>query len=240
MYMNEVQLYMNIYDMKPHEPLWEVIEDKTDPPELWYKEDLINDIRENGFKNQINVDPDGNIRNGNARYWVARMLLEEENDMRFLYLPVHRGYAAGMHYQYFQMRIDPELKKQASKEVIKKIYDESVDKVTLEMFQKHMNIKEEVIPSKTEFIEYELDEDNHIFLKRHWEQSSGEYTSFIMQHPKDDKQIFCLILEGHRSYEELLADDRMKDVVKPIRDEYNSKKSKWLERQMLARIKNKK
>ena len=241
-----VQLFMNIYDIKPHEPLWEFVQDKHDPPEDWDKEDLIKDIRKHGFKYQLNVDPDGNIRNGNARYWVARYLLEEEGDERFRYLPVQRNYAAGMYYQTFIGKIEKELLKplqgESKRQTAKRIHQigqELIDTVTLQIFKDFMNTKDPIIPCATEFEDYELDPDNPIFLKRHWEQSSGEYTSFVQRHPKEDKLIFALILEGHRTFQELLEDERMRPVAEDIQKKYAERKDGWVQEQLLARIRRK-
>ena len=123
------QLFMNIYDMTPNEPLWEVIEDKIPPAETWDQQDLIDSIREEGFRHQINVDPDGCIRNGNARYWVARYLLEEENDERFRYLPVQRNYATGFYLDEFKLAMAPALYETIPGES-KKAHQKRIDKVT--------------------------------------------------------------------------------------------------------------
>lgn len=255
--MSDVQLYMNIYDIKPHEPLWERITDKHDPPEDWDKVDLINSIRAEGFKYQLNVDPDGNIRNGNARYWVARYLLEEEGDERFRYLPVQRDYAAGMFNRIFNVAIEKKLLLQLEGETReqhnKRVQTDMLkvtDEITLNIFKKFMNTKDKVIPSATTFEDYEIDPDNKVFLKRHWDQSSGEYTSLLQHHPKQEKKaspthevikyVFMLVLEGHRSFEELLADERMHPIVKDIKQNYKNNKEEWENKQLLARIKREK
>lgn len=241
--MTDVQLFMNIYDIKPHEPLWERIIDKHDPPEDWDKVDLINDIRKHGMKYQLNVDPDGNIRNGNARYWIARQLLEEENDQRFLYLPVQRSYAAGMYNHMFKAEIDNSLiqpvlgESQAetnkrNREMCEKV----IDQLTVGMFKEFMNIKDTIIPCADKFEHYEIDPENEVFLKRHWDQSSGEYTSFVIQHPKEQKYVFALILEGHRSFKELLQDERLKGFAQESRNKYNDGKQEFQRGQMMARI----
>jgi hypothetical protein len=235
---------MNIYDIKPHEPLWERVQDKHDPPEDWDKEDLINDIREKGFKYQLNVGPDGNIRNGNARYWVARKLFEEEGDERFRYLPVQRSFASGMHSHKFKAEIANDLIQpvpgETQEETNKRNQElgtKVVDQASLKIFKAFMNIKDLVIPSATEFEEYEIDEENEVFLKRHWEQTSGDYTSFVMNHPKEACYVFFLILEGHRSYGEMMEDSLLKDKVVEMRERYKNGREKWLERQITAKNK---
>lgn len=240
---DDVQLFMNIYDIKPGEALWERIQDKHDPPEDWDKVDLINDIREHGMKYQLNIDPDGNIRNGNARYWVARMLLEEEGDERFRYLPVQRSFAAGMYNHMFKAEITNDLLQPAPGETQaetnkrnREMCEKVIDQLTVGMFKDFMNTKDPIIPCADTFEDYEIDPENEVFLKRHWDQSSGEYTSFVIQHPKEEKYVFALILEGHRSYEELLQDERLKDVALESRQKYSSGLDGWQKRQMMARI----
>jgi hypothetical protein len=210
---------MNIYDIKPTEPLWEVIEDNQEPKEIWFADDLKDSIRKEGFKYALNVSADGNIRNGNARYWCARQLLEEEEDQRFLYLPVEKGYAAGIYMKQFQIEMDKLPKEERTTETMNKIIDE----VTLEIFKHYMNIKSEVIPSETEFKDYEIDPDDPIFLKRHWEQSVGEYVSFVEKHPKQDKYMFFLLFERTKSYEEALKNPDTAEMMQKFKEQHKEK-----------------
>ena len=206
------QLFMNIYDITPTEPLWEVIDDKLEPKETWFKEDLIDSIRKEGFRYQLNVDPNGYIRNGNARYWVARMLLETEHDERFRFLPIQRHFATGFYHLPFKLEFAKDIVESSTKEEIQQMYDETMNKLTREMFSDFQKFKQLTIPSQTEFKEYTQNEGDPIFLTTHYERTTGDYVSFYTPHPdRPEEMMFICILEGHRSFAEAQKDERLKD-----------------------------
>jgi hypothetical protein len=67
---NERQLYMHINDIKPTETFWDEVDDRplyTEDARLWTKQEILDSIRRDGLKYQLNVDPQGNIKNGNIR-----------------------------------------------------------------------------------------------------------------------------------------------------------------------------
>lgn len=211
------QLFMDIYDITPTEPLWEVIDDKLDPPETWFQDDLINSIREEGFRYSLNVDPNGLIRNGNARYWVARKLLEEENDERFRYLPVQQNFASGMYHVPFKLEFGKDFIETLSKEEKEKLYYDTMSKLTLNMFKDFQHTKQAVFPSKTEFIEYTQHDDDPIFLTTHYERTTGDYVSFYAPHPdRKEEMFFIIILEGHRTFEQATKDPRIKEHMEKV------------------------
>ena len=103
---NQRQLFMNIYDIKPTETFWEEVDDRnlyTEDARVWTKKEILDSIRRDGLKYQLNVDPQGNIKNGNVRYWACRYLLEIEQDERFRYLPVQRNYAAAQFHKFIDL-----------------------------------------------------------------------------------------------------------------------------------------
>ena len=206
------QLFMNIYDITPTEPLWEVIDDKQEPKETWFKEDLINSIRDEGFRYQLNVDPNGYIRNGNARYWIARMLLEKEHDERFRFLPIQRHFATGLYHLPFKLQFAKDIVESSTKEEIQQLYDKTMTDLTLEMFSNFQKTKQLTIPSQTEFKDYTQKDGDPIFLTTHYERTTGDYVSFYTPHPdRPEEMIFMCILEGHRSFDEARKDERLKD-----------------------------
>jgi hypothetical protein len=235
------QLFMNIYDIIPTEPWWDVIEDKHDPPETWYKEDLLNDIRENGFSYQLNVDPNGTIRNGNGRYWAARQLLEDEHDERFRYLPVQRNFATGLYHHPFKIEIADDIKKSAPADVIQKIYDESIQQLTLKMFTDFQMLKDKSLPVATQFEEYPIDPEDPVFLKTHWEHMTGDYVSLYCPHPqREHEMVFVLILEGHRSFQEAKDDIQLTEIMEKIEEERPGAIKEFHEKQsLLVRMKKK-
>jgi hypothetical protein len=211
---------MDIYDIIPTEPLWEVIDDKLDPPETWYQDDLINSIREEGFRYSLNVDPNGLIRNGNARYWVARKLLEEENDQRFRYLPVQQNFVSGYYHVPFKLEFSKELVAAMTTEEKEKMYYDTMSDLTLKMFKEFQETKQLLIPSKTEFEEYEQAPDDPIFLTTHYDRTTGDYVSFYAPHPERQEEMFFIcILEGHRTFDQGAKDPKLKEHFdKVIRD----------------------
>ncbi len=241
--MKKRQLYMNIYDILPTEPLWDVIDDKQDPPETWTKEDLLKSLREDGFKFSLNVDPDGNIRNGNARYWCARRLLEEELDERFRFLPVQQNYAAGEYHAPFRIVFEKKVtlpKKGESLEErdnrLRTIGDKELQRVTKMMFADFMLLKQPFIDSETEFKEYPIDKENPTFLMRHWDQTVGTYSSFVFKHPEGPEMVFCIFLEGKTAVKDLPKDSPQAKVA-----EESKKRSKSLEsKRFLTRTRGRK
>ena len=210
---------MDIYDIIPTEPLWEVIDDKLPPAETWFKDELIDSIRKEGFRYSLNVDPNGLIRNGNARYWVARHLLEEENDQRFRYLPVQQNFVSGYYHVPFKLEFTKELIDKMTKEEKEKMYYETMSELTLNMFKEFQHTKQLLIPSKTEFEEYEQAEDDPIFLKTHYERTTGDYVSFYAPHPdRKEEMFFICILEGHRTFEQGASDPKLKEHFDKVID----------------------
>ena len=92
-----IQTFVHINDLIPTENWWPDVDDQLEPREFFTREELLDDIRENGFKYMIKTDEHGSIFNGNMRYWTARFLYEQENDKRFEYLPVELNHLAGVY-----------------------------------------------------------------------------------------------------------------------------------------------
>lgn len=138
---NEIQVFVNIYDLNPRETFWDIIVDNIPPFDTYTKEQLIDSIREKGFIYQLKVDEYGNIQNGNMRYWVARYLLEVENDERFRYLPVEKGAINKCHV--IRHTVAPKDKD----EIQKKVHN-------------RRNLKAPIIPSATCFKEWTAMEDD--------------------------------------------------------------------------------
>ena len=211
------QLYMSIYDINPTESFWDKVDDRPlykEDAKLWLKEELIDDIRKNGLKYQLNVDPYGNIKNGNMRYWCARYLLEQEHDTRFLYLPVQRNYAAGAFYEEFlfvldkeknlfiatdvhgKFQIQIEVDKKFLKKVLQKLrqgkpdrYDKLVDDIGEEMMKaihRHWvnQIRDLTIPSQKEFAVFEIDPIDEFRMKNFWDQQRNIWSLLFQPHPK--------------------------------------------------------
>ncbi|KKL65394.1 hypothetical protein LCGC14_2155410 [marine sediment metagenome] len=142
-----IQSYVHIYDLKPTEPLFDVMEDNRSPDsiEVWTKEGLEESIREHGVKYMIHCDSEGNIINGNARYWVCRKLFLE-GDMRFEYMAV-------------------ELAEMSGKFVIN--FEEQPDvPIAAKVFQRVLATKYTIIPNATGFQEYAIDSKNERQLDR--------------------------------------------------------------------------
>lgn len=143
-----IQAFVNIYDLKPTETLWDFIEDKRSPgaPEGWSKEELEADIRKHGILFMLHIDSDGNIFNGNARYWIARKLLEE-GDTRFQYLPVEIREMTGTFVINFEEKPSIPLAKGVLTQVL---------------MTKYL-----VIPEETKFKDYAIDSTNDRELDRY-------------------------------------------------------------------------
>ena len=189
---NDVQLYMCIYDIKPTESFWDTVDDTklyTHDAKLWTKEELIDDIRANGIKYQLNIDPEGNVKNGNMRYWCARYLLEKENDQRFLYLPVQRNYAAGAFYQEFQLR--------APKNVSQQQIDKIADELALSIHRQWVNqTRELTIKSNTNFPITKIDPIDEFRLQHFWDVQRNVWALFIQPHPRHKNNTMCFGIPG--------------------------------------------
>lgn len=193
---DDVQLFMNIYDIKPTESFWDKVDDRKlykEDARLWQKQELIDNIREHGIKYQLNVDEEGNIKNGNMRYWVARYLLEEEHDQRFLYLPVQRNYASGAFYKEFGMVIkDPHV----TQEEIDKIGD----KIAIDIHDKWINYTRELtLPSREKFAVLEIDPIDEFRMKNFWDQQRNIWQVFLQPSPNNKKTMVCFGIAGKSS-----------------------------------------
>lgn len=134
-----IQTYVNIHDITPTETFWDEVDDKVAPKEFWTRHDLIQDIKDNGFKYAIKLNKHGAIVNGNMRYWCARKLLEEGEE-RFRYLPVELEMFHGI----------------AVTQTTKPI----TDKLITSNLQSLINTKVEIIKPRTEFLEYVTSTDD--------------------------------------------------------------------------------
>lgn len=152
-----IQAVVNIYDLKPTETLWDMVEDErsADSQVGWTKEELEADIRKNGILFMLHVDSDGNIYNGNARYWIARKLLLE-GDLRFQYLPVEIREMTGTFVINFEEKPAISLAKGVLTQVL---------------MTKYL-----VIPQATKFQDYAVDSANDrdldrykYVMGRHWD-----------------------------------------------------------------------
>lgn len=152
-----IQACVHICDLKPTETLWDMVEDErsADSPEGWTKEELEADIRKNGIRFMLHIDSDGNIFNGNARYWIVRKLYLE-GDMRFMYIPVEIREMTGTFVINFEEKPSIPLAKGVLTQVL---------------MTKYL-----VIPQATKFQDYavettndrELDRYKYV-MDRHWE-----------------------------------------------------------------------
>jgi len=199
------QVYMNIYDINPTESFWDKVDDRNlykEDAKLWHKQELIDDIRANGLKYQLNVDPYGNIKNGNMRYWVARYLLEEEDDTRFLFLPVQRNYASGAFYQEFQFVVkDVPGQPKISQDQI----DEVGDKLAIDIHKQWVNqTRELTIASNDSFSTHEIDPIDEFRMKNFWDQQRNIWSVFLQPSPKTDKNMVCFGISGEPSSVEVL------------------------------------
>jgi hypothetical protein len=205
------QVYMSIYDINPTESFWDEVDDRPilkERGQLWLKQDLIDNIREHGIKYQLHIDPYGNIKNGNMRYWVARYLLEEENDQRFLFLPVQRNYAAGSFHEEFAIALDQtaskaiaidikkrfrftyliddkRLKKAVKQEKIMDNLSEDLGQIFTHDIHKYWSkfLREETLPSATEFSIFEIDPIDEFRMKNFWDQQRNAWALLLQKHP---------------------------------------------------------
>ena len=199
------QTYMNIYDINPTESFWDKVDDRSlykEDARLWLKQELIDDIRENGLKYKLNVDPFGNIKNGNMRYWVARYLLENEEDKRFMFLPVQRNYASGAFYKEFGFMVkDVPGKPPITQEEIDKIGD----KLAIDIHKHWVNqTRELTIASSDKFLKYEIDPIDEFRMKNFWDQQRNIWSVFLQPHPEHKKNMVCFGISGEPSAVEIL------------------------------------
>jgi hypothetical protein len=216
---------MNIYDIRPCETFWEIIEQNavgdTDQ-KVWFKQELIDDIREHGLKYALNVDEYGIICNGNCRYWAARYLLEEEDDQRFQYLPVQKHFAVGLFYRLLSIVLkgDPDVLDQPE------IADHMLA-IRTDLSKKIMNIKDKVIPSNTTWPHIEVDPEDEMFTMEHWDHNVHEYTSYLERHPdKPNMWSFFMIHEKSSSAEDSIERDSKKKLVEDVKVKREEHKSK--------------
>ena len=199
------QTYMCIYDINPTESFWDKVDDRQlykEDAKLWLKQELIDDIRANGLKYQLNVDPFGNIKNGNMRYWCARYLLENENDQRFLFLPVQRNFVAGAFYKEFQMVVKQQ---EGVPPPTKDEIEEIGNKLAIDIHRQWVNqTRELTIPSADEFAIFKIDPIDEFRMKNFWDQQRNEWAVFLQPHPKHKKNMVCFGISGEPSSVEIL------------------------------------
>lgn len=195
--MSLKQVWMSIYDIKPTESFWDKVDDRNlykEDARLWSKQELIDDIRKNGLKYALNIDPTGNIKNGNMRYWVARYLLETESDKRFLFLPVQRNYACGAFYQEFgfQVKDVPGLPPITQEEI-----DNIGNKLAIDIHDKWVNqTRDLTIPHAEDFSIYEVDPIDEFRMKNFYDQQRNIWAVFMQPNPKNKKSMICFGVAG--------------------------------------------
>lgn len=186
------QVFMNIYDLTPTETLWNVIDDRKlyKDGKLWLKDDLIIDIKKNGILFSLNVDPEGFIKNGNARYWIARLLLLE-GDKRFLYLPVQRNYAAGAFVREIVIKKYPGMK--VTDENVKRLMNDITGKIAKHWIN---YIKDPIEVSKKTFTDFKTDPKDNTFLIDHWKQNLNKWAILTNPNPRNKKTTFVIGIPG--------------------------------------------
>lgn len=177
-----VQVYMNIYDIHPAETFWDEVDDRKlykDDAQLWQKQELIDDIRKNGIKYQLNVDSHGNIKNGNMRYWVSRYLLEVEGDERFRFLPVQRNWAAGVFWKEVKFTTT----KEYSEEQMHTVMNDIANQITTNW----INLTRELtIRSNTDFPYVETDPINKRRTVHYWQVQRNTWNRYYFPQPKNE------------------------------------------------------
>jgi len=216
---------MNIYDITPVEPLWDVIDDRTlyEDGKEWFKQDLIDDIRAKGFVYQLNIDAEGYIKNGNGRYAVARYLLEKENDERFRYLPVQRNFATGFFFDEILLQTEIELTPEQENEAMEMILSQKA-KYWVEQ------VREKVIPSRTEFVESIIDPENDVFYMKHWERNKNEWA--LISHPSP--------LNSTTTYIIGIMSQSWSDGKRESKDEYLARKAERIRAKEVEAVRLKK
>ena len=205
--MSLKQVWMSIYDINPTESFWDKVDDTSlykEDARVWMKEELIDDIRENGLKYALNIDPYGNVKNGNMRYWVARYLLENEDDKRFLFLPVQRNYVSGAFYQEFGFHIK-------DIEGMPKITQEELDdignKITVDIHKKWvLHMRDLTIPHKESFDVFEVDPIDEFRMSNFWDQQRNVWAVFLQPHPEHKKNMVCFGIAGKPSCVDVLIE----------------------------------
>lgn len=224
--MSNRQVYMHIMDIQPTESFWEVVDDTklyAEDAHVWTRQHLIDDIRENGIKYALNVDGEGNVKNGNMRYWCARYLFEEENDLRFEFLPVQRNYAAGSFSSLILLELSAKrgevrasavdgsfvfrykvLRKQLKKllrqkdtQGLKDIIDKVADYLTLDIHKIWANqTRDLTIPHATEFPLTEVDPIDEFRMKHFWEVQRNTWAVVMQPDPRSRQYTICYGLPG--------------------------------------------
>ena len=192
--MSAKQVWMSIYDINPTESFWDKVDDTKlykEDARVWMKQELIDDIREHGLKYQLNVDPEGNIKNGNMRYWVARYLLENEDDQRFAFLPVQRNYASGAFYKEFAFHIKKDVT------ITQEEVDKIGDKIAIDIHSYWVNqTRELTLPHKETFDIYTIDPIDEFRMSNFWAQQRNVWSVFLQPHPKKEKNMVCFGISG--------------------------------------------
>ena len=132
--IDSIQAYVNIYDITPTEWFWEEVQDNIEPKEFWLRDDLIENIANQGLKYALKVNKFGNIVNGNMRYWCMRHLLEKTGDKKWMFVPVEMEIFHGLAHA---ISLGP-----------------LTNEIVNEIIQDMINTKRLVVPSKTEFKDY--------------------------------------------------------------------------------------
>ena len=192
--MSEVQLYMNIYDIIPTEPFWELLDDTFlyQDGRQWTKQELIDSIRKDGLHHQLNVDKEGYVKNGNMRYHCCKYLFEEEGDERFRFLPVQRNYATGLFCKEVFVQTEEQLTLEEQNKIMERILTD-ISHYWVEQ------VREDTIPSKTEFEEGTIDPHNDIFYEAHWATNKNDWALLSQPNPLNYKTIFLIGVMG-KSY----------------------------------------
>jgi len=173
---------MHIYDIKPTETFWDEVDDRNlykEDAKLWSKKELIDDIRKNGLKYQLNVDSEGNIKNGNMRYWCMRYLFEVENDKRFEYPPVQRNWAAGC----FWKEISFTTKHNYNMEQMHTICDDMGQQITEHWINQTRDL---VIPHAETFPNIVTDPINNRRTENYWAVQRSMWARYYFPQPKKE------------------------------------------------------
>ena len=133
--IDSIQTYVNIYDIIPTEGFWEEVQDNLEPKEFWLRDELIENIAEQGLKYALKINKQGGIVNGNMRYWCMRHLLEKTGNLKYMFVPVELEIFHGLAHAICLGPLTNEIVNEIIKDMI--------------------NTKRLVIPSKTEFEDYE-------------------------------------------------------------------------------------
>jgi hypothetical protein len=178
---------MNIYDLKPTETFWEEVDDRNlykDDAQLWSKKELIDDIRKNGIKYALNVDSEGNIKNGNMRYWVARYLYEEEGLEHFKYIPVQRNWVAGCFWKEISFTVDNHY----SEDQMHTVMNDLAQQITEYWINQTRDL---TIPSRTSWPDIKTCPINKKRTEHYWNVQRNIWNRYYFPQPTDaDKMAF--------------------------------------------------